>query len=63
MNSTITYLTAREHISDLAEEARISRQARPTRDRAEVRRVAVVWSAGSHFRVLPVRALSHSRTH
>jgi hypothetical protein len=50
MTTTLTYIKAREHTNDL------QREAHRHRGYGEVRHVAVIRSAGSHFKLLPIRA-------
>jgi hypothetical protein len=60
MRTTITHLTAQEHINDLVREARhhdLRREPQQRRQHVGVRRVAVIVPAGSHFKLLPIRAL------
>jgi hypothetical protein len=48
MTITLTYIKAREHTNDLL------RKAQRHRGHLEVRHVAVIGSAGSHFKLVPV---------
>ena len=50
MTTTLTYIKAQEHTNDL------EREAHRHRGCGEVRRMAVIRPAGSHFKLLPVRA-------
>ena len=50
MTTTMTYIKAQEQTNDLLREAQRHRR------HVEVRRVAVIRLAGSHFKLLPIRA-------
>jgi hypothetical protein len=50
MTTTMTYIKAQEQTNDLLREAQRDRR------HVEVRRVAVIRPAGSHFKLLPIRA-------
>jgi hypothetical protein len=55
MTTTLTYIKAREQTNDLQREAHRHRRY------GEVRHVAVIRSAGSHFKLLPTRAALRRR--
>jgi ABC-type uncharacterized transport system fused permease/ATPase subunit len=69
MDTSITYLAVQERVNDLHREAQRSSQLRDAqhdevlgrlqhnRARVKVRRVAVIRPAGSHFALMPARAL------
>jgi hypothetical protein len=73
MSTTITYLAAQEHVNDLHRDAQRRNQLREAqhhdplrelqhnRDHVKVRRVAVIRPAGSHFTLMPTRALLDAR--
>lgn len=50
MTTTLTYIKAHEHTTDLL------REAQPRRRHVEVRRVAVIRPEGAHFNLRPIRA-------
>jgi hypothetical protein len=60
MDTSITYLAAQERVNDMHREAQhdeVLGRLQHNRARVKVRRVAVIRPAGSHFALMPARAL------